>query len=168
RWWLALIATAALAANFVFLYAVRSTLSEPTSLLFATAGLWLTIRAVEDRCPRRMLVAGSVLGALLCTRIDGGVGVAALPIAVAIASVAIERRHGVSAGARLLGAFAGGILALLVVARVDLYERSSFYARHQADKIRLVELAVLAGLIVSVIILVLGRLWASGRFEPFV
>jgi len=164
-WWLALTGLVALAGNFVFLYGVRSTLSEPTSLLFATAGLWLLVEARRIGTPAAHAVAGAMAAATLCTRVDGGVAIAGLPIALAVGVVAASlagRATPARRGLVQLASYAAGLLPVAVLARVDLYERSSFYATSQGDKIRLVEAGLAAATVLTVAVLGVGHLLRRG------
>src|SRR5699024_2762138 len=93
-WW-AVTAVAALAANFVFVYGVRSTLSEPLSLAFGFAGLWMLLAASRsDRWSRgRFALGGAVLALTLAVRVDAGAVVA---LTIAAVALLIARRPSVA------------------------------------------------------------------------
>ncbi|MCB0978321.1 MAG: hypothetical protein KDB02_12770 [Acidimicrobiales bacterium] len=175
--WLALAAQAALAVNFVFVYGVRSTLSEPTTLLFAAAGTWMLLAGLRARSPWRMLVAGAVVASTLAARIDGGVAVLALPATAAIAASRRGRRDALdSAGSEpaaprsgrpwvLTSAFVAGLMPVVLLARLDLHRRSAFYLHFHSTQVGQVEKGLLAGLVLAAGVLAVAVLHERGTFD---
>lgn len=170
--WLALAVQLALALNFVFVYVVRSTLSEPTTLLFAFAGFWMLLVGTRERSVSRLLLAGVVTATTLCARIDGAVAILALPAAVAYASLRASRATSSGrAGSRgpspwaLTGAFVAGILVPAALARVDLHERSAFYLHFHQSQVRQIELGLVAGIVLAALVLAVGTAIDGGRLD---
>jgi len=168
RPWTAVAVVAALAFDFVFVYGVRSVLTEPTSLAATAAGLWAIVAAGRSDRSRaaRWAVAGAVSALALAVRVDGGVTIAGLPVAVAV--LALLRGGRLRRAAVDTAAYVAGALPVVVLAFVDLEARSPGYARKLADRVGLVRLALLAGLVGAVAVLVVGRQVRRGRLAPAV
>lgn len=163
RPWLAVAAVTALGVNFVFVYTVRSSLSEPTNLLFAMFGLWAVLVAMRDRSWPRMALAGALSAATLCARVDGGVALLALPAAIAIAT-----RWRAADGDRrspwlLTLAFVIGMVPPSALAWIDLHHRSAFYLHFHQEQVGQVEFGLIAGVILAILVLVIGDALARGR-----
>lgn len=147
--WAALAVTAALAANFAWLYTVRSYLSEPTLLLvsFAAAALVLDAVASWPARPARLAVAGFVAATALTARVDAGVVILAVPVLVAV----LVRRQG--AGARTGRALAWwglGAVGPATVAVADLTLRSPRYLGDLGAEAALVVGGLAASLVAAV------------------
>lgn len=170
--WLAVAAVAALAGNFVFVYGVRSILTEPLSLAFGFAGLWMLLAASRsERCSApRFALAGAVSALTLAVRVDAGAAFVLLLPAVVLL---IVLRRGVPRGRRardLLG-FGIGAAPVLALAAFDLWGRSRGYATDLGSQIRLIRIGFVAAVGVAALIVVIAdrsdRPMIAGARERF-
>ena len=153
---IALVATAALACNVVQLHFARDAYSEILLQLVLFGSVWLLSESGLDR--GRAAFAGVLLGTTVAARIDGPLYLAVLPVVIAIAlrrrALAAEIAAGDDAPARFVGAFVGGVAAVVVLAAVDVVWRSPDYARLHGVRL-IVEYSALIG--VAVVAALLAR-----------
>lgn len=159
----ALLAPAILAVGTPLLYVSRNTYSEPFAAALLWASLLLAI-GLHDR-PRVGVgaVAGLLIGAVVCTRVDALVYlVLAIPMAgVSIGSASTTELMRARAQAWLtLAAVAG---AASTVGWFDLLERSGRYPDGLNGELTMLRDAVIGGLLVSVLGVVLWRNWSGLR-----
>ncbi len=167
--WAALTVVAAVALNFGWIYTVRSVLSEPLMLTFAFAGLWFTIVALADRSPRRLAVAGLVVGVSLAARLDAGVAVILLLPAVAFLLGRTHRRAPGAGSApwRSMAAYAGGWVIPGVLAWIDLNHFSPFYVFFHTSELSQLKAGLVLAVIMAVAALIVAVASVPASDESF-
>ena len=163
--WLAVAVVAAMAVDLAWLYTVRASLSEPLLMLLAMGGAALLVDAVgawEER-PQRLVVAGAVATAALTSRIDAGIVVMALPVAL----VWLVRRQG--PGSRpwvALGWWSAGAAPMVVLALVDLTARSPRYLHDLRSEALSVAAVALIGWTVALVLAATGTVGGRRLVAP--
>lgn len=120
RPWAALVVQIALGCNLVFVYFTRAPFSELLTMGVIFGGLWALDQAVAERDRVTALLAGLVLGATFLARLDGLVVLLMLVLALLPPMVSGRLR-------RVAPAVVVGIVAVVIVALIDLFVFSPFY-----------------------------------------
>ena len=127
RPWLMLAAVTALAISLPQLNVSRDTFSETATQVLLWGGIWLLLRAYEERRPGVALVAGLALGGTLMTRIDAPAYLIPLPLLAAVAWLATSSPADRRSLARLFGALAVGVVPPALLGTIDVQRRAGQY-----------------------------------------
>ena len=155
RPWVVVVVVTALGVSLPELAVNRDPLSETSTQLLLWFGIWLLIRAYEERRFLVSLIAGLAIGGTLMTHIDAVIYLAPLPLLGAVAWAAgkssLDRRS-------LLRVFAGVVLGALpsaLLGTIDLQRRAGRYYDDLHSEVtslyRALALAAAVALIIAVL-----------------
>lgn len=136
RWW-ALLATASMSVNLVFVHFSRDAYTEPLTLALIFGSGWLLLRSSGRRAEG--LLAGLMLGAALCVRIDALMVTTVLPML--LAATALRGRIRQEPIGRAAVAAIAALIPVALVAFADLMVFSPTY--WDAQRVRLAQVALL-------------------------
>ena len=146
--------TLLLAISLPFLYVARDGFSESLMLIMIAAGAWMLLSALRTASRRRAALAGVLLGATACARVDFMVyGLALALVLLWIGTLPGNREPGSAwrGGART--ALLAGLVPGVVIGLLDVMERSRAYYGAQRE-------AVLQLTAVTVVVVLVGVLLA--------
>ena len=144
RPWLMLAAISALAVSLPQLYFSRNTFSEPATQVLLWGGIWLLLRAYEERSTSVAFVGGLAMGGTLMTRIDGVAYLMLLPLLAAVGWLAARNPgRAITAPADIL-AVVVGVLPPAILGTIDVQRRSGPYYHALHHQVR--ELYAVLGL----------------------
>jgi hypothetical protein len=160
RPWLVLTAVTALALSMPQLNVSRDTFSEPATQVLLWGGIWLLLRAYEERRPVVALISGLALGGTLMTRIDAVAYLVPLPLLAAVAWLASRSADDRKSLLRLYAALVAGVLPPAILGTIDVQRRSSGY--YDALSHEMHKLYTLLGLclILAVIVVLFRPAWS--------
>ena len=127
RPWLTLAAVTALALTLPQLYFSRNTFSEPATQVLLWGGIWLLIRAYDERRVSVAILAGLSIGGTLMTRIDAVAYLIPLPILAAVGWLAVRSRDDRASLVRIYAATAVAVLPPAILGTVDVQRRAGLY-----------------------------------------
>lgn len=163
RPWLTLAAVTALAVALPQLNASRDTYSEPTVQFLLWAGIYLLIRAYEQRRFGVALLAGAALGGTMMGRVDALVYLIPLPLVGAVAWIAAGTQHSGRSVGRVITGVACGAVPLAVLGTIDARTRAGTYYTDLGSEIGRLQAAFVASTVAAVVVALVARLCA-GRF----
>jgi len=164
RPWLALVAVTALAVALPQLNASRDTYSEPAVQFLLWVGIYLLIKAYEQRRLGVALLAGAALGGTMMGRVDALVYLIPLPLVGAGAWIAAGTQRSRRSLARVITGVACGALPLAVLGTLDARTRAGTYYSDLGREIGRLQAAFVASIAAALVVAVVARLCA-GRFE---
>ena len=128
--------TLLLAISLPFLYVARDGYSEPLMLIMIAAGAWMLLSALRAGSRRRAALAGVLLGATACARVDFMVyGLALALVVLWIGTLPGSREPGSTwrSGARI--ALLAGLVPGVAIGLLDVMERSRAYYGAQREAV---------------------------------
>ena len=135
RPWIVVAALAALAVSLPQLSVTRDTYSEPATEALLWLGIWLLLRAYEERRLGVALVSGLALGGTLMTRIDANIYLAFLPPLALVAWLASRDAADRRSLLRVYGAVLVGVLPAALLGTFDVQRRAGYYYGSQRTQI---------------------------------
>ena len=127
RPWLVLAAVTALGVSLPELYVSRDTFTEPVSQALLWSGIWLLMRAYEERRIWVALIAGMAIGGTLMVHIDAVIYLVPLPLLGAVSWLAAKSSPDRRALLRLFAGVLVGLVPLAVLGTFDVQRRAGTY-----------------------------------------
>ena len=149
-----LAAVTALAVSTPQLYVSRDTFSETATQVLLWGGIWLLLRAYEQRAPGVALVAGLALGGTLMTRIDAVAYLVPLPLLATVGWLAARSADDRRSLLAVYGALAAGVLPPAILGTVDVQRRATGYYDSLHHQIHQLYLLLALSVILAVAVMV--------------
>jgi hypothetical protein len=160
RPWLVLAAVTALAITMPQLNVSRDTFSEPATQVLLWGGIWLLLRAYEERQPAVALISGLAFGGTLMTRIDAVAYLVPLPLLAAVAWLATRSADDRRSLLRLYAALVVGVLPPAILGTIDVQRRSGGYYDALSHEMHKLYALLLLCVVLAVIVILFRPIWS--------